>query len=69
MPTLKKVWSGELQRFSNGNTAINVRADAEDIDGAAIGAYLECQTWTGLTTFLRDISPASSKAVRHFPPS
>ncbi|MDE3831524.1 hypothetical protein HR059_27205 (plasmid) [Sinorhizobium meliloti WSM1022] len=44
MPSLKKVWSGELQRFSNGNTAINVRADAEDIDGAAIGAYLECQT-------------------------
>lgn len=36
MPSLKKVWSGELQRFSNGNTAINVRADAEDIDGAAI---------------------------------
>lgn len=40
----EKVWSGELQRFSNGNTAINVRADAEDIDGAAIGVYLECQT-------------------------
>lgn len=43
MPSLKKVWSGELQRFSNGNTAINVRADAEDIDGAAIGVYLNAR--------------------------
>lgn len=34
---------GELQRFSNGNTAINVRADAEDIDGAAIGVYLNAR--------------------------